>query len=300
VIRLGGDGDSSELEPPLAALTDGLRQGGAMDGVDYSLMVLDAEGDANKIPELVEKAIQARPAMIVTLLLETTRAAAGAVKDIPLVFYIPAAKPFALGLGKDLSDHAANATGAFISLEQSTLLAMARGCLPKAEKFGVVVNPDDPVSGSEEEGLARADSELISVRPEVETAEARSNEEIPAAIESLASRGAKALLLVPALGLDPITLIETARQHKIPSFGYTGRQAEAGAAIARVPDPRWGGFEAGRRAARILHGEKPVSIPIARGPSFASVINQKAAKDLGFEVLGPFLRDARMVPAKSE
>jgi ABC-type uncharacterized transport system substrate-binding protein len=92
--------------------------------------------------------------------------------------------------------------------------------------------------------------------------------------------------------------IAEARQVKVPVFGFRAEHARAGAIVAREPRLRWGGFEVGRRAGRVLKGEPPSQIPFIQGVDYVTYVNTGAAKDLGVRILGDLMRDARVVSSQ--
>jgi ABC-type uncharacterized transport system substrate-binding protein len=65
---------------------------------------------------------------------------------------------------------------------------------------------------------------------------------------------------------------------------------------------RWTGFEVGRRIGRILGGEKASEISIVEGDQYVSVVNTKAAKDIGVTILPAIMRDIKDVskPGQTE
>jgi ABC-type uncharacterized transport system substrate-binding protein len=61
---------------------------------------------------------------------------------------------------------------------------------------------------------------------------------------------------------------------------------------------RWGGFEAGRRAGRILKGEAPGQIPFTQGVAYVTYVNTGAAQDLGVTLFPDLLRNAQVVSSQ--
>jgi ABC-type uncharacterized transport system substrate-binding protein len=174
---------------------------------------------------------------------------------------------------------------------------MASACLPTdRRRLGIVIDPGDPVSVAVKNSLLKADADLMATLPSFEIAEARAPSAIPAAVEDLARRKILLLLLVPGKAIDDRALIEAATKAKIPVFGYTEAQAKAGAVLVRVPSPRWGGFEVGRRAGKVLKGMDPRALPFQEGSVFLTIANQSAGKALGLSVRGEFLRTAKLLP----
>ena len=109
----------------------------------------------------------------------------------------------------------------------------------------------------------------------MEAAEYRSESEAVEATKALLAKGVDALFLAPGPGEVAPAVIEEARRAKVPVFGFTPEQVRAGAVMARVPVSRWGGFEAGRRVARVLSGEAPGRIPFIQGTDHVTWINDE-------------------------
>ncbi len=61
--------------------------------------------------------------------------------------------------------------------------------------------------------------------------------------------------------------------------------------FARIPRPRWVGFEVGRRVGKVLKGQKPEVLPYMLGPDFLNCVNPTASKLLGITVPGTLTRD---------
>ncbi|MFO0890378.1 MAG: ABC transporter substrate binding protein [Isosphaeraceae bacterium] len=176
-------------------------------------------------------------------------------------------------------------------------MSIAAACVPKDQRrMGIVIDPGDPVSVAVKDSLLKADLDLMSILPSFEVAEVLSPGETAAAVEDLARRKVTILLLVPGRAIDDRALIGAATKARLPVFGYTEDQAKAGAVLARVPSPRWGGFEIGRRAGRLLKGTDPKALPFAEGTVFETIANRAASKEIGFNVRGEFLRTATFLP----
>jgi len=285
VIRLG---DTSEIpEPPDADISDGLKHGGLAAGTHYTLTSRNAEGDLAKLPLVVDAALQDAPDLIIALHPATAKAAAGKTSKVPIVFEIMD-NPFVIGLGENSQKHAPNVTGAYMSLEHSLMPRMVELCIRGSKLFGILFNPDDPESVAHKDALIR-----ISVgNVPVATAEIRSEAQITSAVQNLVDQKVDAIFLTIGIGRAAPAVIEEATRAKTPVFGFTMDQIRAGVVMARLPDTRWGGFEAGRRAARVLNGEPPSAIPFIEGSGYKTVFNAKVSKQFGIKVPAEFQRDA--------
>jgi putative ABC transport system substrate-binding protein len=290
VIRLSDP--SRVAEPPNSDIRDGLKYSGWVVGQNLTLRVLDAKGNASAVGGLVDDALQGGANLLITLQPETTRLAAErtASANIPLVFQMTG-DPFVIALGRAPKDHPAHLTGAYVPFGESLLTQIARVCLHKGQRLGILFNPDEPESVANKDALVRGDPE----NGPIELAEFRSDSEARAAADSLLGKKVAAILLVSGIGPSASEVIEKARLRRVPVFGFTAEQVHAGAVLARVPQVRWGGFEAGRRAGQVLSGQSPASIDLASGSQYKTVVNADVAKELGVTVPGALLRDALMV-----
>jgi len=78
------------------------------------------------------------------------------------------------------------------------------------------------------------------------------------------------------------------------------KQAEEGAIFTREPAMRWTGFEVGRRIGRIVNGDEVSKIPFVEGDHYTTVVNTKAAKDIGVTILPSIMRDIKDVSKPNE
>lgn len=285
MIRLG---DLSELpEPTDKDVTDGFKEGGYTVGPYYTIDSRSANGDPAEAARLIDAAIKEAPDVLMTLHPATTLLATAKTTKIPIAFQM-AADPFALGLGKNLQDHAPNVTGAYTDFVHGLDLRIALHCLPKSKKFGILFNPTRPESVAHKDALIRAGMKMVPVV----TAEFHSPDEASSAAKSLLDQKVDAIFLVTGIGKGSKAVIEEATRAKVPVFGFTNEQVREGALLSRVPDVRWGGFEAGRRAVRILKSGTPQTIPFAEGTLFSTVVNMNVSKANGWPIPGDLIRDA--------
>jgi ABC-type uncharacterized transport system substrate-binding protein len=290
VIRLG---DPTKKEPPDTDIADGLKYVG-LDDSSYTLASHDAKGDLAAIPGLIDAAVADGANLLITLLPETTVAATAKNLTIPLVFQMTG-DPFALGLGKSDSDHLPQVTGAYTMFHQSLIVFIARACLPKAHKLGILFNTNDRISVMHKDELLRINW-WATVEPV--TAGFQSETEILKAVRALIEDKADGIILASGIGSHAKEVIAEARRAKVPVFGSSAEHARAGAILAREVTMRWGGFEVGRHAGRVLMGQPASQVRFTQGVDYATYVNTGAAKDLGVTILGDLMRSARVVSSE--
>jgi putative ABC transport system substrate-binding protein len=279
-------------EPPDTEIKAGLKYAG-LDESSFTLTEHDAKGDLAAVPGLIDKAVNDGADLIFTLLPETTVAAAEKNLKTTVVFQMTG-NPALLGLRKSDSEEQPNLTGAFTPFHESLIVQIARGCLPKARKLGILFNPDNRYSVVHKEVLLRTNWDGM----EPVLAEFRSQSEVPAAVRTLVERQAAGVILVSGIGKAARMAIEEANRGKIPSFGFLAEHALAGAIVAREPTTRWGGFEAGRLAGRVLRGQPANQIRFVEGVDYITYANTDAAKALGVTIFSALMRNARVVSTK--
>ena len=127
-------------------------------------------------------------------------------------------------------------------------------------------------------------------------AEARTAQEIPAAVASARKR-AGALVVLPSTMLRAhlALVVEVVAKYRLPAIGPTSEWAEAGLLLSYGSNYR----DVYRRAAlyvdKILKGAKPGDLPIEQPTKFEFVINMKTAKTLGLKIPNSLLVQATKV-----
>jgi len=94
---LSGTGDASNQGPYVAALRQGLRDLGYIEGKNFAIEFRGAAGKAEPVPSLVAELIQLKVDVLVLPLASAIRAAKQATKTIPIVM-VTQVDPVATGL----------------------------------------------------------------------------------------------------------------------------------------------------------------------------------------------------------
>jgi ABC-type uncharacterized transport system substrate-binding protein len=260
------------------ALKVGLQESDLEQGRDYEFKVSSAQGDLATLPSLIDAAMDAKVKVIVTLQDETLQAAVQRVKTLPIVFNI-LSDPFAAGAGTSDSNHLANITGVyspgFGDPEQAKRIELIKRVVPKVKKVGILFSPAEPLSVSlknkmtetaKKAGLGVEAVPINSVSEGTEAATALIGKKVDAVeIYGNAAHGAFE------------SIIQVARDHKVPVFSPSPFEILKGATAAFYPDFQLGGVEAGKMIGRILKGESPAKIPFYRLETTKEQVSQSAA-----------------------
>jgi putative ABC transport system substrate-binding protein len=89
-----------------------------------------------------------------------------------------------------------------------------------------------------------------------------------------------------------IHLARKAEDHGIPVFGFDSTQVKSGAVIALSRDFFDSGVEAGAKAIRVLHGERPADIPFSTTQTERLIINESQARSFHLHISPDLLKKA--------
>ena len=269
----------------VAAIHQGLKEAGYIEGINLTIEYRWADGQYERLPALASELVEKKVVAIVTIGgAPSTIAAGNATSTIPIVFTMTA-DPVQLGLVASLNRPGGNITGVAIlgvALEAKRL-EILHELVPAAKLIAVLINPKNPQSEIQTNELAtasrRAGQEIIQLK-------ASNNPEIEAAFESLADRGAGAMII----GQDtfftsqPAQFAALAKRYAVPTISPWREHVVAGGLISYGASIADGYRQAGAYAGRILAGEKPANLPIVQPTKFEMVINLKTANALGLTV----------------
>jgi ABC-type uncharacterized transport system substrate-binding protein len=247
------------------ALKVGLQESELEQGRDYEFKLSSAQGDLATLPSLIDAAVDAKAKVIVTLQDETLQAAVQRVKTIPIVFNI-LSDPFAAGAGTTDSNHLANITGVyspgFGDPEQTKRVELIKRVVPKARRVGILFSPGEPLS--------------VGLKDRMTTAAKKAGLAVEAVPINSVSEGTEAASALVGKKVDAIeiygnaahgafeSIMQVARERKVPVFSPSPFEILKGATAALYPDFQEGGVEAGKMIGRILKGESPGAIPFFR------------------------------------
>jgi putative tryptophan/tyrosine transport system substrate-binding protein len=259
------------------ALKVGLQESELEQGRDYEFKVSSAQGDLATLPSLIDAAVDAKAKVIVTLQDETLQAAVQRVKTTPIVFNI-LSDPFAAGAGTSDSNHLANITGVyspgFGDPEQTKRVQLIKRIVPKAKRVGILFSPGEPLS--------------VGLKDRMTTAAKKAGLAVEAVPINSVSEGTEAASALVGKKVDAIeiygnaahgafeSIIQVAREHKVPVFSPSPFEILKGATAALYPDFQEGGVEAGKMIGRILKGESPGAIPFFRLQATKEQVSQSA------------------------
>jgi ABC-type uncharacterized transport system substrate-binding protein len=255
-----------------------------------------AEGQPERLPQLVAEFVKANPDVIVagfgTL---TAKAAQAATATIPIVF-TSVGDPIGAGVVKSLSRPGANITG--LSSQTTEIsgkrLQMLEEIAPAIRIIAVLLNPDNPfttVALPELRNAADARGQRLEI------CEVRTADQLPTSLDAAAKAGATGLTILETPMLFGLRqqIVDLAAKLRLLAI-YTNRDfVIAGGLLSYGTDRRQQYRRAGELVDKILKGEKPGDIPVEQPTKFELVINLKTAKALGLTIPETLLATADQV-----
>ncbi len=279
IVRVGWIGTrSGRTEIPLAAIREGLREKGWVEG--RNLVIEWRWGEREQARELVDELIQAKVDVLVSTgaISFPVAAAAGAV---PLVFVI-AGDPVEARFVASLARPEVNRTGLTLLAYEliGKRLEILQSALPTVNRVAYLINMRHPGAHAEikEAVLAAQRLGLALQHVPVETAA-----DFSAAFDAIARDGAQAIV-TSADGLISLkieSIAEFAARRRLPTVSSWGELATAGFLMTYGPSVKGTFRYLATYIDKILRGARAADLPVEFPPKVELVINLRTAKALG-------------------
>jgi putative tryptophan/tyrosine transport system substrate-binding protein len=272
--------------PPylLTILRKTLSEAGYVEGRSLAVEYRFAEGQYDRLPALAAELVRRHVTVIIALNTPAAVAAKAATATIPIVFS-SADDPVKLGLVASLSRPGENVTGAYYFNTElgAKQLGLLRELVPRATRFGFLVNPDN-VNAQAMTNDVTAAASAIGVQIEVVRASDRPG--LESAFATLIRNKADALLV----GADPFffsrraEFATLAKRHALPAIYNARDYPEVGGMMSYGTSLTEVYRQVAVYAVHILKGDKPADLPVVQSTKFDFVINLVTAKALGLEI----------------
>jgi putative ABC transport system substrate-binding protein len=286
VIGFLGAPASAPYKHFTAAIRQGLKEAGFVEGQSVTIEYRWAEGQYDRLPALAADLVNRRVAVIVTIGgAPAALAAKAATSTIPVVFHM-GADPVQLGIVSSFNRPGGNITGVTllgVALDAKRLQLLHR-LVPTARLIAFMANPTNPQTAT----LSREVQEAASnIGLQILVVNASTEHEIETVFAGLIADKQVGGLLIGAdtfLATRSPQIAALSLQHAIPTAMQGRVLVEAGGLMSYSPDIGDVYRQAGIYAGRILKGEKPSDLPVTQPTKFELVINLKTAKALGLTV----------------
>jgi len=269
----------------VAAFRRGLREGGFAEGQNVIIEYRWALGQYDRLPAMTTELVRRPVSLLASVGGEPAALSAkGSTSIIPIVFVI-GGDPVKEGLAASLNSPGGNSTGVSISTTMlgPKRLGLLRELVPGAQTIGILLDPSFPLYESQLQDVEEAARALAL---EVTVLRAETDCEIEAAFEIAARMRIAALMVAvsPFFDTRRDKLVDLPARHAVPTMYQFREFVTSGGLVSYGVDVGEAYRQIGLYAARILKGERPADLPIARPTKFEWVINLKTAKDLNLEI----------------
>jgi len=266
-----------------AALREGLKEAGYVDGRDVTIEQRYADNKADRLPGLAAELVRRRVAVIVCNG-HSVDAAKAATPTIPIVV-VTGDDLVRSGLVRNLARPEGNVTGVtFFSTElRLKRMELLDDLLPDARVICVLMDPHNPASKM---GLPHLLAAGRAKGRRVVVATAASDKDIEPAFAEIARARPDALVVdgSPLFSTHRKTVVALAERYAIPAIYDLREHAVAGGLISYSASIRGAYRQAGIYAGRILGGAKPSDLPVVQPTTFELVVNLKTARKLGIRI----------------
>jgi putative ABC transport system substrate-binding protein len=269
----------------VAAVHQGLKEVGYVEHQNVAMEYRWADSQYERLPALAADLVNRRVAVIIPIGgAPATVAAKAATSTIPIVFNL-GADPVELGLVTNLSRPGGNITGiAMMIVEMETKrLELLHELVPASSSLAILLNPSNAQAQTQEREAQRA---ARVVGQQILVLKASTVHEIEGAFAALVRERAGGLLI----GADTfftsqaILFVVLSAHHSIPTVYPFRSFVDAGGLMSYGSNLLDAYRQTGVYAGRVLNGEKPGDLPIARPTTFELIINLKIARALGIAI----------------
>jgi putative ABC transport system substrate-binding protein len=243
-----------------------------------------ANGDYDRVPELVDDLVQRKVEVIVADSTYAARAAKRATSTIPVVMAV-VADPVGTGLVASLAHPGGNVTGLSVMLTELSAkqLQLLKETIPRLARVAVLWNPDAPHHSKVIREL-RAVAPSLSITLNI--AGARTPEEFGPAFSAISRARAQALYVIgdALFSTHRATLLKLASKARLPTIYAVRGIVDAGGLMSYGPS--FGDLfrQSAGYVDKILKGAKPGDLPVEQPTKFEFVVNLKTAKALGITI----------------
>lgn len=278
--------------PIVDAFRGGMRELGYVEGESYVLRVQFAQGQVERIPQLVLAALERHPDVLVPGNFVAASAAKDATRTVPIAGFSCGLETLVASLARP----GGNLTGVTCqSVELAAKqLQLLREALPSLRRLAVLSDPASPYRHLTLREL-RAAAEQMGVQV-VEVA-LQHPSEFGDTVARIRRSEAQAVFIAPDTQLFALRreLMRVLLAERLPTMGFFREFADDGALMSYSANR----IERYHRLAwyvdRILKGTRPADLPIDQPTQFELAINQRTARDLGIALPTTLLLRANFV-----
>ena len=288
VPRIGyisGTGNQTNQGPYVAALRQGLRELGYIEGKTFTVEYRGAEGKLDRQPSLAAELIESQVNVLIVATLPAILAAKQATKTTPIIM-VATLDPVANKLVDSLARPGGNLTGISTLAQDlnAKRLELLMEVVPRLSRVAVLRDVDSQTATLQFKEYGAA-ARLLKI--ELQSLDVRGpNPDLENAFLAATKGQNDALITITNANLfvQQKRVADLAIRNKLPSMFQGSTWVDSGGLMSYSTD-EIGAF---RRAAayvdKILKGTKPADLPVEQMTKFEFAINLNTAKQIGLNI----------------
>jgi len=256
--------------------------------VEPGVMFIKAEAGRNKAKaaEFIRQFAEAKLDLIVTQGTSATVPVAREIKDVPIVFSV-VYDPVEAGIAMSWKSSGNNTTGASTKISMSSLLDSLIAFAP-VKYLSVLYTPGEKNSEAQLRDLQNIQA---TYRIKIIPVPINKKEELPQLLPEVVRTSDAIFVTGSTLVNSQISMVvDLATKGKVVTVTHLEDLVEKGVLIGVCTNSYNLGRLAGEKAARILKGAKPSSIPIETLKKFDVILNMKTATAGGFRIPPEYIK----------
>jgi putative ABC transport system substrate-binding protein len=278
-------GSASAAGPRVDAFRQGLRQLGYTEGQNIEVEFRYADGNLDRMPDLVAELVRLKVEVIVSGTEQGTRAAQQATKSTPIIL-TASGDPVASGFVASLARPGGNITGTTSSTASETTrkrVELLKETVPKLSYLAVVWNPGNL---GQRQVLKETDEAAKALDLKFKAVELERPADLENAFAAITKERPNGLIVLrsPIVAVSAKRITEFAEKNRLPAMYGDSQLVEGGGLMSYAPDL----IDLDRRTAvyvdKILKGAKPADLPVEGPKKFELVINLKTAEQIGLTI----------------
>lgn len=256
---------------------DGLHKAGLVEGRDFSVRVLNAQGDIATLNAIMDTVTADAPDLAVVISTPALQAALRQPAHGPVIF-CSVGDAVRAGAGKSETDHLPHVTGITTKSPFEGMASLIRTAMPSVKTVGTLYSPAEINSELYREWF---DEALKAEGLVLKSVPVNSSAEVAEATTALLQTDAQVIAQIADNATRPgyAQIAWRARDAGKAFLVFDSAGMKDGAALALARDYYASGIEAAELAVRVLNGESPATIPFTNTRSEVLVINPELLRE---------------------
>lgn len=278
--------------PALESDQKGFEKAIADAGLEAEYDYQNAQGDMANAQTIAQKFKNDDLDLVHAIATPTSQAAVKVIKNHPIV-YSSVTDPVDAGLVKTMGPSGTNVTGISDAWPIERQIELYHQMLPSAKKWGTIYNAGDANSVKSiswtRDAMKKFGLELIEVT-------ISNSAEVYTGAQTLVGRVDAIYITSDNTVVSALeSVVKVANNNKIPLFGGDTTTVDKGMIAAYGLNYFQVGYSAGKKAALVLKGQDPGTIPSGLTENLSLWVNLKAAKDQNVTIPDKFVKMAEKV-----